>query len=194
MLKKIKERLELEGVDLVGAGEVGDLLSEKLKRFPFGVTIGIRLLDGILDEITEGPTYTYFAHYRAVNAQLDRCSLLAAKMIERAGYKAFAIPASQSSPEDGLFGVFSHKAAAVRAGLGYIGKSALFLSDEFGPRVRLATVLTDYPFPAAQPSGGACGECMRCVRRARPGRSPERNIFPAWRGRIFSTQRNAAHI
>ena len=46
-----------------------------------------------------------------------------------------------------LSGMISHKQAACAAGLGVIGKSSLFLHHRFGPRVRLATLFTDCPFP-----------------------------------------------
>jgi epoxyqueuosine reductase QueG len=36
--------------------------------------------------------------------------------------------------------------AATRAGIGWIGKKDLLVSEKFGPRNRLASVLTNYPF------------------------------------------------
>src|ERR1019366_2714391 len=36
-------------------------------------------------------------------------------------------------------GVFAHKTAATRAGLGWIGKTGLFVSPEAGTKLRLAT-------------------------------------------------------
>ena len=63
-------------------------------------------------------------------------------------------------------GAFPHKTAAVRAGLGWIGRSALFVSPQFGPRVRLCTVLTDCPLPGAktESSVSRCKTCNRCVK------------------------------
>lgn len=60
---------------------------------------------------------------------------------------------------------FSHKMAATRAGLGWIGKTDLFISERFGPRLRLATVLTDSPLAAsAVPvTESKCGNCTVCV-------------------------------
>ncbi|MBR2884987.1 MAG: epoxyqueuosine reductase, partial [Clostridia bacterium] len=77
------------------------------------------------------------------------------------GYKAAAIPASQSI--EGLAGLFPHKKAAVRAGLGYIGKSALFISKNYGPRVRLGTVFTDAPLETVcKVQKSECGDCRIC--------------------------------
>ena len=58
----------------------------------------------------------------------------------------------------------SHKAFARQAGLGWIGKSMLFISKEYGPRVRLGTVLTDMPFEVdVEPLDCKCGDCTRCI-------------------------------
>ena len=49
-------------------------------------------------------------------------------------------------------------------GLGWIGKTALFVSPQFGPAVRLATVFTDLDLPAGDALvEGNCGDCRSCV-------------------------------
>lgn len=55
---------------------------------------------------------------------------------------------------------------AVIAGLGEIGWSKMFLSKEFGPRQRLALLLTDAEFeydPVVKP-GTICDRCKQCAR------------------------------
>ena len=57
-----------------------------------------------------------------------------------------------------------HKTVATRAGLGWIGHSALLVTPEFGKSVRLASVLTDAPFICAEPvQETRCGRCRKCV-------------------------------
>ena len=54
---------------------------------------------------------------------------------------------------------------ATRSGLGWIGKTDLLVSRRFGPRVRLASILTDLPLePLASPiDESRCGSCSLCV-------------------------------
>ena len=62
--------------------------------------------------------------------------------------------------------------AGFLAGLGEIGYSKVFLSPKFGPRIRLAAMLTDLelePDPIIKP-GTICNKCMACAR-ACPGHS-----------------------
>ena len=78
-----------------------------------------------------------------------------------------AIPASQSisDPEDPFTGAFQHKTGAVLAGLGWIGRSALFIHQTHGPRVRMGTILTNAPLTVGSPvTESGCGSCRACVR------------------------------
>ena len=147
-----------------GAGQVGfcHLDSEN----PFGLTnavsFTIPLSNAIVDGIDDQPTHTYFHHYRTVNTLIDNLSLRVGLMLDKEGYSYAPVAASQSV--NGLQGIFSHKYAAHLAGLGFVGRSGLFVSSEFGPRVRLGTILTDFPFECkSQPIPFGCGECKACA-------------------------------
>jgi len=79
------------------------------------------------------------------------------------GIGYFIVPAGGQDPET-LLGVFPHKLAATRAGLGWIGKSSLLVTPEFGPRVRLQTILLAAGLPANEPvTASRCGTCDACV-------------------------------
>ena len=126
------------------------------------VSMVFHLSEAVVDQITDKPTHTYFHHYRTMNAHIDAVSMRLVLFLQEMGYRAAAVPASQST--EGLSGIFSHKMAAVRAGLGYIGKSCLFISNGFGPRVRLGTVFTDAPLETVSFSQkSACGTCDACA-------------------------------
>jgi NAD-dependent dihydropyrimidine dehydrogenase PreA subunit len=59
---------------------------------------------------------------------------------------------------------FNGKEAARRAGLGWIGKSNLLVTPEFGPQVNIATFLLDAPLTSGTPiDESRCGNCHNCV-------------------------------
>jgi len=142
---------------------------EFLTQFPRAVSHGFALADGIVNTLVHHKNiaalhnYWYYV-YQIVNPHLDSISLMLAQSLEKAGFQAFVVPSSQRVDRTRLAGVFSHKLAAHLAGLGWIGKSALLITPEHGPRVRWGTVLTDAPFEVGLPMNEMCRDCYACVK------------------------------
>jgi ferredoxin len=68
-------------------------------------------------------------------------------------------------------GEFSHKHAAMAAGLGQFGFNNLFMTPQFGTHNRLVSVLTSaelYPDPL-YPGPELCDRCEKCVRACPTG-------------------------
>jgi len=142
---------------------------DRIARYPRAVSIGIGLLDSLVDLLPEREDFSaahLYKHnaYDAVNLDLDRISLAVAKIIQKNGFQALPVPAAKRANDEKIAAVFSHKLAAHLAGLGWIGKSCLLITPDRGPRVRWVTVLTDAPI---EPTGTAmaqqCGECTQCT-------------------------------
>jgi epoxyqueuosine reductase QueG len=129
---------------------------------PVAVSILMRLDPLVIRGLTHGPTRDYQQEYRRLNAALDDATGTLVDVLRAHGHRAERVQATC----DGANGsaAFAHKTAATVAGLGWIGKTALFVSRQFGPAVRLATVFTDLELPAGEPvTQGACGSCRACV-------------------------------
>lgn len=142
---------------------------EFLTQFPRALSHGFVLTDGIVNTLAHNESiaalnsYWYYV-YRIVNPRLDSISLMLAQALDKAGFQAYVVPASQTVDRTRLIGVFSHKLAAHLAGLGWIGKSALLITREHGPRVRWGTVLTDAPLQTGVPMDEMCRDCHECVK------------------------------
>jgi epoxyqueuosine reductase QueG len=113
----------------------------------------------------------YFQHYRTANALLDSIAFRLSEKIEEAGYSAFPVAASQSLGKNNPYcGVIAHKTTAVLSGLGFVGKSGLFLTEKYGSKIRLATVVTDMPLSNSLPIiENGCGNCSACMRACPAG-------------------------
>lgn len=55
------------------------------------------------------------------------------------------------------------RAAAVRAGLGWWGKSSMVLTHRFGPWTLFGSVVTDAELPVSEPDRRSCGTCDACM-------------------------------
>lgn len=160
MRDKITDFLHQNGITEVGFCRLNP--QENPFGLGFAVSYVVPLSEAVVDGITDQPTHTYFHHYRTVNTFIDNISFKIGLMLTNEGYNYAAIPASQSV--NGLQGIFSHKYAASLSGLGAVGKSGLFLSEKFGPRVRLGTILTDCQFDVVNATPkSVCGDCRLCA-------------------------------
>ncbi len=167
------------------------------------IVMGFRIPRGTLRGIEEGTFYVSYASmgYAAINHVLQPmvCWNVTA-MLEDAGYESVPITnnfpwgnANGSGQDPSVAGlpnynkslpvaegraapdVFVHmRLAAFMAGLGEIGWSKMFLSPRFGPRQRLAAILTDAPLePDPIYDGPAlCDRCMMCAQQCTGGAIP----------------------
>ncbi|MDO5844691.1 MAG: hypothetical protein Q4Q53_06075 [Methanocorpusculum sp.] len=88
--------------------------------------------------------------------KMDSLSVKFAEMLEAEGYSSVAKLKT---------GRFPHKTAALRAGLGFIGKNNLLVTEKYGCAVMLGKVLTSAPFitTSETPKEPQCRDCTICV-------------------------------
>ena len=161
---------------MVGFADVGGLTPPTLSCWPRGVSIALALDPESMKGLGDGPTADYYREYERVNRALNEIAGRTAEAIFALGCRAEPFPATIRGHAQGgefeqtLRVEFPHKTAATRAGLGWVGKSALLVTPRFGPRVRLATVFTDLPLQVGAPlTAGACGDCKACSRACPAG-------------------------
>ncbi len=172
-MEGIEELLRDMGAALVGFADLRALPEEVRQGLPFGISLAVALDPRIIAGIEAGPTAEYYAEYERVNALLDRLGQAAAQMLVERGHRAVALAATNVGIDPVTYSTqLPHKTVATRAGLGWIGKCALLITEEYGSAIRLATVLTDAEVCAAEPiDESRCGECAACVD-ACPGNAP----------------------
>jgi len=186
LTKEMETLIMGQGADLVGVAPV-----ERFRDAPKGygpdaympdatcvISIGIHLANGVCDawgEYTKpgksiGP-YLFYG-YGLVNLELGRIANLAAKRLEYAGYKSLTFPPTWTISMYRSIGLlephyigadFSHRHAAVAAGLGELGWNGLAMTPAFGARVRFNSVITNAPLvPTPMYDGKAICQPDRC--------------------------------
>ncbi|MGQ9732674.1 MAG: hypothetical protein ACUVX8_15560 [Candidatus Zipacnadales bacterium] len=185
--QELVEFAHAQGLDLVGVANIDRFAEAPARMHPASIfpecrsviAVARRILRGNwrgLEEGTYWPTYTYFGYHGLLNSFLIPVGVYeTACFIEEAGWEAVpyypGVPEAQ--PPDpplrpGTVAPNVHLAiriVATAAGLGEPGWSKVFLTRKFGPRVRLAAILTDLelePDPLVEP-GSICDRCMSCV-------------------------------
>jgi epoxyqueuosine reductase QueG len=166
---QIESQLLEAGASLVGFADVSRLPAAARGEMQSAISIAVALDASIIGEISDGPTQRYYHEYVRVNELLARLCASTVEYIEKLGHNAKAtVPTIriEGSAMNALATPLPHKTVATRAGLGWIGKSALLITREYGPAVRLGTALTDAPLDAGDPVDDShCGHCTKCVDR-----------------------------
>jgi epoxyqueuosine reductase QueG len=134
-----------------------------IEAFPLAIVVAVHVSTAVLNTLEDGPNLLYYHHYRQLNSQLDRAAWRIAQEIERKGYSALPIPASQIIDWQKMAGHLSHKELAHLAGLGWRGRNNLLVTPRWGAQVRLASILTDFPLQPGHPLQRDCGSCQRCL-------------------------------
>jgi epoxyqueuosine reductase QueG len=124
------------------------------------------------------PGEVFGVHADYVNSRLNRALHELADLLHKQGYRSIPLPAAVGVITDQRFlaALFSYKRAAVLAGLGTIGRNSLLITPEFGPRIRLACLVTDAVFePSPKTRKDYCVGCDACIRvcPARAIQTPE---------------------
>jgi epoxyqueuosine reductase len=169
--EQIQTLLKEQGADLVGFADVADLPADMTGGLSTAISIAVRLDPSIVNEISNGPTQRYYKEYVRVNELLGKLCVQVADLLTSCGRRARAIEATTANFNSRTLRMpVQHKTIATRAGLGWIGKSALLITEEYGPAVRLGSVLTDAELETGEPiDSSRCGECHKCVDRCPAG-------------------------
>ena len=166
-LKKFCQDL---GIDLFGVADINKtkkdfaISGSLLEKFDKAVCLGLCLSKSILEEIEYAPTRLYFHHYRTANALLDQIAFKTNSYIQKKGYFALPIPASQIIDWQNQKAHLSHKRIGYLAGLGWIGRNNLLVNKTFGSQFRIVSILTDMPLKTDEPTRKDCSDCWLCVK------------------------------
>ncbi len=157
---------------IFGTADLTGLIDKKFGEYRFGISIGKKLDERIIDSIANGPTQEYYDHYNEVNKILTEKAHILRNELRKFKIDSIVIePTTSRGPGEvekymasNTIEV-SHKMVATRAGLGWIGKTDLFVSREFGPRLRLISLLINKKpdnesFPINK---SRCGTCTICA-------------------------------
>lgn len=181
----VKETARRAGVQLVGIAPVerfaqapeGHKPNDLLKNAGSVISMVWAMPYGTAQTVPSGSYLTY--GYDLLNEKLHEAAFAVAWFLEERGYitlplqtageiTSFTISREWPEPEVFRMGLFSHRHAAVEAGLGEIGMHSALVTPQYGSRVRLVSVIsTAKLIPDRKLSQKVCDpeKChLRCVK------------------------------
>lgn len=160
--------LRKKGADFVSAVDI----SEQVRPldFPVAILIGAALPKHYLHNlyIRKEESHDEFVN---TERRTDSLAELAERYLIGHGYQAFA----QSERKNSMRGFYDdenkktilpHKTIAVLGGIGWIGKSDLLVTPQYGSGMSMCTVLTDAPLQTEKPKQmrPLCRKCSICAK------------------------------
>ena len=167
---ELKEELHRLGADLVGIGDISLLPDVVRKNMTLGIAVAVAIEPNVIKGIKDGPTMEYLQAYDMLNKKLDHIVSSGAQYIHKLGYEAIAQTVSEvAKTETDYHTLLPHKTVATRVGIGWIGKNAMLVTNEYGSAVRISAILTNAKLEVNQPVNvSQCKSCM-CCKEACPG-------------------------
>jgi len=136
---EIEQQLKNEHVDFVHFVDISMLGIKQNRGLPFAILIGIAINPHFLQMVCNTPNYTHTIEDEYAQTE-SRVGLIADKLATHlisSGYKALSqsdngLLAENAFDFETKTSALPHKTIAILSGIGYIGKSNLFITEEFG--------------------------------------------------------------
>ncbi|MDF2505530.1 epoxyqueuosine reductase [Clostridium sp.] len=168
MVNELISELNTRGVNFVKVVDISMLSAKEHRGYSVAILIGIVLIPSYIFRLSKENVLDYSEFTEKENSA-DKLAEWTADFIIAKGYKAFA----QSERNLGLHGFYDettkttplpHKKIAILAGLGWIGKNNLLVTQEYGSALCMCSVLTNAPLPTENRPiiMPKCGECSVC--------------------------------
>jgi reductive dehalogenase len=189
LTKRVKRAAKFLGAALVGVANLdrrwiyATSIEGEEYVFPKGINRAMVVaVEMDYDLIDTSPAYPAAAATARGYSQMAYIEIHLAEFIQRMGYRA--IPCGNN--------VAISVPLAIDAGLGQYGRHGILITKEFGPRVRLAKILTDIPLVPDRPDAAFCKSvmefCKTCEKCATtcPSQSIPYGIGRKWKGETKS--------
>ena len=162
-MDKLKEYLIDLGASKVGYADVDGLASEFID-LPNGISLVLKLPKEAMQLVKDEDYETYWKCFHSKVDELSEIALKGEEYIKNLGYDAFALTMTRNECDmKKLLSILPYKTIATKSGLGWIGRSALFVTPEYGSAVVLGAILTDMPLEFGEPvTDSSCDECTNC--------------------------------
>ena len=140
--------LQAKGARLMGVADLKGIAGGELTT---GVSVAVPVPKEIVRDLQTAPTLAYYEAYHSLNAQLNQIVSAGAALLQERGFHAVANTTDTVKTDENWRSPLPHKTVAVHAGLGWIGKNCLLITERYGGAVRLSSLLTDAPLPFDAP-------------------------------------------
>lgn len=167
MYNELVTELNTRGANLIKVVDISQLSEQENRGYNVAIIIGVVLSPGyIFRQLIEN--IVDYSEFGEKEHRADELAEWIADFLIAKGYSSLA--QSERRLIDGYYNentkttLLPHKKRAILAGLGWIGKSNLLVTKEYGSALCMCTVLTNAPLPTENRPimKPKCGNCTIC--------------------------------
>ena len=175
---EIIELLSRKGCDIVGFADLRGLSNEAHQGYSCGILMALSFTKEAMQENKNGFPQRYSDEHDPMTRRLRELKKLVADFITSKGYDVLVNTPASVVDDEKLRSRLPQKTLATLAGIGWIGKCALLVTNEVGSALRLTAVLTNAPLDCGTPiMKSKCDpNCTVCVDIC-PGKAPRGNLW-----------------
>ena len=126
-----------------------------LKNYKYAIVMGVQY--GKFGIKTTGDEVALFLEEIAFKLMMN--------LTENERYAALIIHTEDEFDPKNRMGLMSLKALAKESGIGWMGRSLLVVSPNYGPVHRIVAILTDMPLVASGKIANNCKDCYLCIEK-----------------------------
>ncbi len=162
-MDKLKKYLLELGASKVGYADINGITSE-FTSLPNGISLVLKLPKKAMEYVDSEDYEKYWSCFHGKIDELSEIALEGEKYIKNLGYNAFALTMNRNECDmKKLLSILPYKTIATKSGIGWIGRSALFVTPEYGSAVVLGAILTDMPLEFGKAvTDSQCEDCKNC--------------------------------
>lgn len=159
----LKQFLIDEGISKVGYTRVN---VDDFPSLSYGIALVLKLPREAIQTLLDDEFKNYWKIFHAQIDTLTDIAFKAEKLINDNGYDAFALTMQRNECDmEKLLSKLPYKTLATTSGLGWVGRSALFVCEEYGSAVALSGILTDMPLEVGRAiTDSYCDDCEECQK------------------------------
>lgn len=162
LIDELRLQAEMRGAVFCRTADLTSLPNKQTRGYRCGIVLGMEM-NTVYD-------------FAAAEMRADRAADAIEVWLRAQHYDALS-QSERSLAQHSMFdaetrsSMLPHKTVAVMAGVGWIGRNNLLVTEEYGCKLAMCTVLTNAPLPVepVQEVGSRCGSCMACVRACPTG-------------------------
>ena len=167
MNSQIEKLLFKRGVNTVRFVDVSGLPEEQTQGFPKAIIFYTVFSKEFIIAVRDGERTGH--EFADIEHGTDALADWLAEYLREKGYRAYSQSEKSNEQsgnyeEENLSTSLPHKTIARLAGIGYIGKNNLLITEEFGCAISMCSVLTDAPVVPESHTiiSAECGDCDIC--------------------------------